>query len=63
MTVKEMKKPLALVFKQKENDRRWREIDNRVKRLYGYKPEAIEEDEYSFIADIIINNIDLFKKQ
>jgi Zn-dependent oligopeptidase len=43
------------VFREAEK-RRWQEIDNSVKKINGFKPEPIKEDEFSFIFNHIFSS-------
>lgn len=53
LSVRELSEHLKPVFRSAEKQRRWKEIDNTVKDLYGYKPESVIEDEFGYIADKI----------
>lgn len=53
LSVKGLSEHLKPVFREAEKKRRWQETDNIVKKLHGYKPESVKEDEFSYIADKI----------
>lgn len=56
LSVEELKDDMRSVFREAEKKRRWQEIDNSVKKINGFKPEPIKEDEFSFIFNHIFSS-------
>ena len=56
LSADELKDGMRSVFREAEKKRRWQEIDNSVKKINGFKPEPIKEDEFSFIFNHIFSS-------
>ena len=56
LSADELKDGMRSVFREAEKKRRWQEIDNLVKKINGFKPEPIKEDEFSFIFNHIFSS-------
>lgn len=57
LSVKDLSDYLKPVFRGAEKKRRHQEVDNHVKKVNGFKPEHIKDDEFSFIFDYIFNSL------